>query len=159
SIFVNGNNQNNPAQAALLTGAAQELGIEVQSIEMRRPADVGPAMAKAMAWRPQGFFNGIDSFINSQRFALAKLAAQNTVPAIYPGGESALAGGLMSLGGGPRAGYYRAAGYVHKIPRGANPADLPIALPTELIFTVNRSALKDMGLTLPEEIAARVTEW
>jgi hypothetical protein len=50
-------------------------------------------------------------------------------------------------------GYYRAAGYVDKILRRANPAELPIALPTELIFSVNRSALKDIGLTLPKEIA------
>jgi putative ABC transport system substrate-binding protein len=112
-----------------------------------------------MSWGAKGFFNGVDSFINSQRFALAKLAAQNKVPTIYTDREYVLAGGLMSLGVGHLDGYYRAAGYVDKILRGANPADLPIALPTQLIFSVNRSALKDIGLTLPNGIADRVTEW
>jgi putative ABC transport system substrate-binding protein len=159
SIFVNGNNKNNPAQVTWLTDAAKDLGIEVQSIDIRTPADVAPAVAKAMAWGSKGFFNGVDSFINSQRFAIAKLAAQNKVPTIYTDREYVVAGGLMSLGVGHLDGNYRAAGYVDKILRGANPADLPIALPTELIFSVNRTALKDNGLTLPKEIADRVTEW
>jgi putative ABC transport system substrate-binding protein len=159
SIFVNGNNKNNPAQVTLLTGAAKDLGIEVQSIDIRTPTDVAPAVAKAIAWGSKGFFNGVDSFINSQRFAITKLAAQNKVPSIYTDREYVVAGGLMSLGVGHVDGYYRAAGYVDKILRGANPADLPIALPTELILSVNRSALKDIGLTLPKEIADRVTEW
>jgi len=159
SIFVNGNNKNNPAQVTLLTAAAKDFNIEVQSIDIRTPADVEPAVARAMAWGAKGFFNGVDSFINSQRFAIAKLAAQNKVPTIYTDREYALAGGLMSLGVGHLDGYSRAAGYVDKILRGANPADLPIAPPTETIFSVNRSALQDIGLTLPQGIADRVTEW
>jgi putative tryptophan/tyrosine transport system substrate-binding protein len=159
SIFVNGNNKNNPAQVTLLTAAAKDLGIEVQPMDIRTPADVEPAVARAMSWGAKAFLNGVDSFINSQRFALARLAAQNKVPTIYTDREYVLAGGLISLGVGHLDGYYRAAGYVDKILRGANPAELPIALPTELIFSMNRSALKDIGLTLPKEIADRVTEW
>ncbi len=159
SIFVNGNNKNNPAQVALLAAAAKDLGVEVESVDIRTPADLEPAVARAMSWGAKGFFNGVDSFINSQRVALAKLAARHKVPTIYTDREYVLAGGLMSLGVGHLDGYYRAAGYVDKILRGASPADLPIALPTELIFSVNRSALKEIGLTLPEEIADRVTEW
>jgi putative ABC transport system substrate-binding protein len=159
AILVNGNNKNNPAQVTLLTAAANDLGIEVQPMDIRTPADVEPAVARAMSWGAKGFLNGVDSFINSQRFALAKLASRNKVPTIYTDREYVLAGGLISLGVGHLDGYYRAAGYVDKILRGANPAELPIALPTELIFSVNRSALKDIGLTLPKEIADRVTEW
>jgi putative tryptophan/tyrosine transport system substrate-binding protein len=159
SIFMNGNNKNNPPQVTLLTAAAKDLDIEVQSIDLRRPADVEPAMAKAMAWGAKGYFNCVDSFINSQRFVIARLAAQHKVPTIYTDREYVLAGGLMSLGVGHLDGNYRAAGYVDKILRGANPAELPIAPPTQVIFTVNRSALQDLGLTLPKEIADRVSEW
>jgi putative tryptophan/tyrosine transport system substrate-binding protein len=159
AIFVNGNNKNNPAQVAVLTAAAQDLRVEVQSIDIRAPADVEPGVARAMAWGARGFFNGVDSFINSQRFAIAKLAAQNKVPTIYTDREYVLAGGLMSLGVGHLDGYYRAAGYVDRILRGASPADLPVAPPTQLIFSVNRSALQEIGLTVPKEIADRVSEW
>jgi putative tryptophan/tyrosine transport system substrate-binding protein len=159
SIFMNGNNKNNPAQVTLLTAAAKDLDIEVQSIDLRKPTDVEPAVAKALAWRAKGYFNCVDSFINSQRFAIARLAAKHKVPTIYTDREYVLAGGLMSLGVGHLDGNYRAAGYVDKILHGADPADLPIAPPTQLIFSVNRSALQDLGLTLPKAIADRVSEW
>jgi putative ABC transport system substrate-binding protein len=159
SIFMNSNNTNNPAQVALVSAAAKDLGIQVQSLDIRTPADVGPAVDKAIAWGAKGFFHCVDSFINSQRFAIAKLVAQNRRPVIYTDREYVLAGGLMSLGVGHLEGYYGAAKYVDKILRGANPADLPIALPTKLTFSVSRSALQNIDLPLPKEISDRVTEW
>src|SRR5438094_1859585 len=89
----------------------------------------------------------------------SRLAAQKKRPTIYTDREYVLAGGLMALGVGHLEGYYRAAEYVDKILRGANPADLSVALPTKLTFSVSRSALQSMDLTLPEEITDRVTEW
>ena len=159
SMFMNGNNTNNPGQVTLLTAAAKDLGIQVQSLDIRTPANVAPAADKAIAWGAKGFFHCVDSFINSQRFALAKLAAQNNVPMIYTDREYVLAGGLMALGVGHLEGYYGAAAYVDKILRGANPTDLPIAPPTQRILSVGRSALQKIAITLPKEINDRVTEW
>ncbi len=65
----------------------------------------------------------------------------------------------MSLGPGHFEGYYGAAKYVDRILRGANPAELPIAGPTELTLSARRSALAKLGLILPPDIAARVNEW
>jgi putative ABC transport system substrate-binding protein len=159
AVFINGNNANNPAQVALLIAAAKDLGISVRSMDVRSPADVDPAVHKAIEQGAKGFFNCVDPFINSQRFTIAKLAAESKRPTIYTDREYVLAGGSMALGVGHLEGFYRAAAYVDKILRGAKPADLPIALPTELIFSVSRSALQDLGLTLPREINDRVTEW
>jgi putative tryptophan/tyrosine transport system substrate-binding protein len=53
----------------------------------------------------------------------------------------------------------RAAWYVARILDGANPAELPIQQPTRFEFIVNRTALADLGLTLPPEMAVQVTEW
>jgi len=142
-----------------LTAAAKELGIQVQSMDIRSPADVGPAVDKAIESGAKGFFNCVDSFINSQRFTIAKLAAERKRPTIYTDREYVLAGGLMSLGVGHLEGYYRSAEYVDKVLRGANPADLPIAPPTKLTLSVSRSALQNIGMTLPKEISNRVTEW
>ena len=65
----------------------------------------------------------------------------------------------MALGPGHYEGYYDGAKYVEKILRGANPAELPVAGATKLAFSVNRSALGRLGLSLPEDIRARVDEW
>lgn len=159
AVFMNGNNTNNPAQVALLSAAAKDLGIVVETMDVRSPADVGPAVKKAIESGAKGFFNCVDSFVNSERFTIAKLAAQSKRPMIYTDREYVLAGGLMALGVGHFEGYYRAAEYVDKILRGANPADLPIAPPTKLSFSVSRSALQNIGVTLPKEINDRVTEW
>jgi putative ABC transport system substrate-binding protein len=65
----------------------------------------------------------------------------------------------MALGVGHLEGYYGAAKYVDKILRGANPAELPIAPPTELELSVSKSALRKLGITLPNQINERATEW
>jgi putative ABC transport system substrate-binding protein len=65
----------------------------------------------------------------------------------------------MALGPGHLDGYYGAAKYVDKILRGANPGELSIAGPTQVTFTVRRSALAKLGLALPPDLTARVNVW
>jgi len=66
---------------------------------------------------------------------------------------------MMALGPGHYEGYYGAAKYVDKILHGAVPVDLPIAGPTEFTMSANRTALKNLGLSLPPDLAAQVKEW
>jgi putative ABC transport system substrate-binding protein len=97
--------------------------------------------------------------MNSQRAVLARLAMQIKLPMIFTDREYVLAGGLMSIGPGHQEGYEGAAGYVDKVLRGANPADLPVAATKMVDFTVSRSTLARMGLALPEDISKRVNDW
>jgi putative tryptophan/tyrosine transport system substrate-binding protein len=159
AMALNGNNANNAAQFELLRAEAQKLGIEVLSLDIRKPEDVDAAFDKALAFGAKALVNAVDTFINSQRFALAAGAAKYKLPVVYSDVEYVLAGGLMALGPGHYEGYYDAAKYVDKILRGANPADLPIAGPTEFTMSVNRTALGKLGLSLPSDLAARVNQW
>jgi ABC-type uncharacterized transport system substrate-binding protein len=159
SIVLNGNNTNNAAQLEAVRSESRGLGIEVQALDVRKPEDVDPAFDRAVAFRAKALLNGVDSFVNSQRFALARAAANHKLPALYTDVEYVSAGGLMALGPGHYEGYYDAAKYVEKILHGANPAELPVAGPTKLTFSVSRSALARLGLSLPEDIRARVDEW
>ena len=159
SMVLNGNNANNAAQFDLVRSEARSLGIEVQALDIRKPEDVELAFDKAVTFGAKALVNGVDSFINSRRFALATGAAKHKLPIIYTDVEYVLAGGLMALGPGHHEGYYGAARYVDKILRGANPADLPVARPTQFTFSVSRSALEKLDLTLPSDIGARVNDW
>jgi putative ABC transport system substrate-binding protein len=159
AMALNGNNANNAAQFELLRLEAGKLGIEVQLLDIRKPDDVDAAFDKAMAFGAQALVNAVDTFINSRRFALAAGAAKHKLPVVYSDVEYVLAGGLMALGPGHYEGYYGAARYVDKILRGANPADLPIAGPTQFTISVNRTALTKLGLSLPSDLSARVDEW
>lgn len=159
AMALNGQNPNNAAQFALLRSEAQKLGIAVEQLDIRKPEDVDAAFAKALAFGAQGLVNAVDTFINSSRFALAAGAAKHKLPFVFTDVEYVMAGGPIALGPGHYEGYYGAAKYVDKILRGANPADLPIAGPTEFTMSANRTALKQLGLSLPSDLAARVAEW
>jgi len=159
AMALNGNNANNPAQFELLRSEAQKLGIAAESLDIRKPEDVDVAFAKALAFEAKGLVNAVDTFINSRRLALAAGAAKHKLPFVYSDVEYVMAGGLMALGPGHYEGYYGATKYVDKILRGANPADLPIAGPTEFTMSANRTALKNLGLSLPSDLVARINEW
>jgi len=159
AMALNGNNANNAAQFELLRSEAQKLGIAVEALDMRKPEDVDAGFDKALAFGAKGLVNAVDTFINSRRFALAAGAAKHKLPFIYSDAEYVVAGGLMAIGPGHYEGYYGAATYVDKILHGANPADLPIAGPTQFTMSANRTALKNLGLSMPSDLAARVDEW
>jgi hypothetical protein len=84
------------------------LGIEVLALDLQKPEEVEPAFDRAMTFGAKAFVNGVDSFINSRRFALAAQAEKHKLPAIYTDTEYVVAGGLMALGPGHLEGYYGA---------------------------------------------------
>jgi putative ABC transport system substrate-binding protein len=66
-----------------------------------------------------------DALFNSQRLRLAELALQERLPTMFAQREYALAGSLMSYGNNLFEFYRRAATFVDRIFKGAQPADLP----------------------------------
>jgi len=89
---------------------------------------------------------------------VAAQAAKNHLPVIYGLAEYVDAGGLMSYGPNQALLLRRAAEYVDKILRGANPADLPIEQATQYELVVNVETAKALGLTIPESILLRADE-
>ena len=84
-----------------------------------------------------------------------ELSGKNRIPAIYPISEYANAGELMFYGASFTDMYRRAASYVDKILKGANPADLPVEQPKKFEFIINLKAAKEIGLTIPPNVLTR----
>jgi len=82
---------------------------------------------------------------------IVELAAKNRLPAMYAAREFVEEGGLMSYGASQPDLFRRAATYVDKILKGANPADLPVEQPTKLELVFNLKAARELGLVIPRE--------
>ena len=77
------------------------------------------------------------------------------IPAVYSLSEMATAGGLLSYGAELSDNFRRAAEYVDRILKGANPADLPVEQSSKFELVVNLKAAKAIGLKVPNSILVR----
>ena len=93
-----------------------------------------------------------DPFTEVHRALIASLAAQNKVPAVYPNAGWVRDGGLLSFEAKMADEFQRAAPYVDRILRGANPADLPIQSLVKFEMVINHKAAKSLGLVVPQSI-------
>ena len=103
---------------------AQRLGLEVQSIEVRVPADFDYALEAATEQRANALVAVEEPLTITYRKKIVDFAAKNRLPAIYGLREFVDDGGLIAYGANLADLHWRAAGYVDKIFKGAKPADL-----------------------------------
>jgi putative ABC transport system substrate-binding protein len=156
AVLANTDYPTNAPQIAGVTAAAQLGNIKVELLAVADPEGFAGAFATAKAC---GALLVLDAplFTNHRR-RLAELAAENAVPTIYGFREYAEAGGLMSYGVDLNEHYRRAAVYVDKILKGANPAELPVELPDKLELVINLKTTKALGLTVPPALLARADQ-
>ena len=102
----------------------------------------------------------INIWLGSPRFrsTIIALSAASRVPAVYPERDYTDDGGLIAYGANAPDSFRRAAQYVDRILRGANPGDLPINEASKFDFVVNLKTAKALGLTIPPSLLARADE-
>ena len=131
--------------------AARTLAVELQVVEVRRPSEV-PSAFSSMTGRAGALLVLSDPLVGSELPQIAKLAAQQRLPAIYLRREFAEVGGLLAYGPSFSDNYRRAATYVDRILKGAKPAELPVQQATKFDLVINRRTANALGLTIPQSL-------
>lgn len=135
--------------------AAHASRLKVISASASNPSEIEAAFvffsrehAEAMIVTPSTFFL-------QQERQILDLSTKSGLPSIGIYRGYAEAGGLMAYGPNFQENFRRAATYVDKILKGANPGDLPVEQPMTLELVINRKTAKSLGLTIPQELLLR----
>ena len=144
-----------PEMVAETKRGAQALGIELQVLEARQPADLATAFQAMGRAKVRAAIVLADPMFIAQRKAIADLAASHRLPAMFHSRQFVDAGGLISYGAEYPEMFQQTAVLVDKILKGAKPADLPVEQPWRYTLVVNLKTAKALGLTIPEGIRLR----
>jgi len=137
--------------------AARMLGFEVAPLVIQRAEDIAPAF-QGLKTRADALYVTVDQLMVANRSSILASALDARMPTIFSTRDFVKAGALMSYGPSYTERFGRAADYVDKILRGANPADLPVEQPTKFELVINVTTAKALGLDVPPPLLARADE-
>jgi len=139
-------------------GAAPSIGVQLHVFEVRSPRELEGAFAAMAHARVGAVLVEASAMMGTERARIADLAAKNRLATIGWWRGMAEAGCLLSYSPNIREQYRRAAFFVAKILKGANPADLPVEQPTTYELVVNRKTAKALGLSIPPSMLIRADD-
>jgi putative tryptophan/tyrosine transport system substrate-binding protein len=138
--------------------AAASLGLRTHTLGVSGIEDFGTALRFAQ----QGGAEAVDVLASAALSALRKplidLVAKSGLPAMFESRRWVEDGGLMGYGPNFSDLFRRAATYVDRILKGANPAELPVEQPTAFDFVINLKSARALGLTIPQSVMLQATE-
>jgi putative ABC transport system substrate-binding protein len=137
--------------------ATARSGVEVIQAPVHDLNDIDAVVAMLQTDGHGGLIVAPEGFTYANRKSIAEIVAKYRVPAVY-GGSAAFDGGLLHYRVDINDQNRAAAGYVDRILRGANPADLPVQQPTKFELVINLKTAKAIGLTVPPSLLARADE-
>jgi putative tryptophan/tyrosine transport system substrate-binding protein len=138
--------------------AAKQLGISLTFHEARRIEDLELRFSSIANEAIDGLVVFNDGLTYARRWEIIAFAARERTPAMYGSREWPEDGGLISYGLNFTATYRRAAHFVDKILKGANPGDLPVEQPSQFELVINLKTAKALGLTISESFLLRADE-
>ena len=145
-------------QFAVIQSVAPALGVEVKPVSVRDATGIERAITAFAQSANGGLVLTASALSGVHRDLITALAARFKLPAVYGERSYIVHGGLISYGPNFVDQCRRAAGYVDRILKGEQPADLPVQAPTKYELVVNLKAAKALGLTFPPSILARADE-
>jgi len=160
SVAVLSNVANPQSQMELgeTQSAARRLDLRLHSVPISADTSIEDALEKIKKEPVQALIVVTDAILYSQRRQILDWAAGNRLPAMYPYREFPDAGGLVSYAPNVSDLFRRAASYVDRSIKGANPGDLPVEQPTKFELVINLKTAKSLGLDIPPGVLAIADE-
>jgi putative ABC transport system substrate-binding protein len=157
AILVDLSNQAQASQAAQQDAAAEVLGLKLQRLDVRGPSDLDAALDAITRERAQALYVYPLQVGRAGSERIMDFAAKHRLPTMTGGSSDPLVQARVLL----RYSYsiaehnQRAANYVDRILKGANPGDLPVEQPTKFELVINLKTAKALGLTIPPALLLR----
>jgi putative ABC transport system substrate-binding protein len=142
-------------QFGAIQSVAPSLGVEVTPINVRDSGDIERDVAAFARAPNRGLIVTGSALATAHRGLIIKLAARHKLPAVYYTRFFVTDSGLIAYGPDFLDQFRRAAGYVDRIFKGENPADLPVQTPTKYELAINLKTAKALGLTVPLTLLAQ----
>jgi ABC-type uncharacterized transport system substrate-binding protein len=133
-------------------------GANLIATPIRNISEIESAVASTATGSKAGLIVNPDGFMIANHNLIVSVAARFRLPAIYPYGYFAAAGGLLSYGHPTVDVFRQGAVYIDKILHGAKPADLAVESPTRYELVINQKTAKTLGLTVPQSLLSRADE-
>jgi putative ABC transport system substrate-binding protein len=158
-VLWNPANEVHKPSLKVIEGAAQRLKVELYPTGAQDPKEIEHAFSTLAEKRVQALVVFPDGMFQTQTPQLLALAARYRLPSLYGVREYADLGGLMAYGANIAKMHRQlSASLVDKVLRGAQPANLPVAQPTEWELVINLKTAKALGLTIPPSLLQRADQ-
>jgi len=141
-----------------IQAVAPSVGIELRPIDVREAGEIERAVTAFARSSHNGLIVSSNALASVHRNLIVTLAARHRLPAVYPFRFFVTIGGLASYGPDTIDPHHRAAGYIDRILKGENPAELPVQAPTKYELVMNLKTAKALGLDVPPTLLARADE-
>jgi putative ABC transport system substrate-binding protein len=132
--------------------AANRLKMTLISREVRQPKDISRAFRSLSPRTVDAVVTLTDAVLSTGRTDIVYFATNSRLPGIFHLMDFVEEGGLMSYGPDLHQSFYRAAYYVDRVLKGANPADIPVEQPLKLELAINLQTAKQIGVTIPTDV-------
>ena len=156
AMLYSANDASNILALRLAQDAARRMGIELRATGVKAADELEPAFAAMRAHKVEMLLVSAGAVTDSSARAVAELAAQSRIPAIYSAPEFVDAGGLASYSTDFVDNFHAAAAYVDKILKGARPQDLPIEQSNKYLLVFSPRVAAALGLNIPATLRTRI---
>ncbi len=145
-------------QWGAIQAMAPSVGVEVIPVNVRDAPEIERAITTFARSSNGGLLVTASALAVRHRDLIVTLATRHKLPAVYWERFFVTGGGLISYGPDVVDQFRRAAGYVDRILKGEQPADLPVQTPTKYELAINLKTAKAFGLEVPPSLLARADE-